>query len=141
MVGVMLVIDGMVIWLRNAKAPASLVDGAGARVIRPLSAGQLRLAMKCMAHLYVSSTTEQLTDQKDLRFGMGLSATHIRDCGRRDRLLFLSALGHAFITLLGAPAESIGYDRLMKANTVKTRTHSLFRQARTGSPGFQYGHR
>jgi hypothetical protein len=71
---------------------------------------------------------ETFRDQKDLRFGMGLSATHIRDCGRRDRLLFLSALGHALITLLGAAAESIGYDRLMKANTVKTRTHSLFRQ-------------
>jgi DDE family transposase len=71
---------------------------------------------------------ETFRDQKDLRFGMGLSATHVRDCGRRDRLLLLSALGHALITLLGAAAESIGYDRLMKANTVKTRTHSLFRQ-------------
>ena len=71
---------------------------------------------------------ETFRDQKDLRFGMGLSAIHIRDCGRRDRLLFLSALGHALITLLGAAAEAIGYDRLMKANTVKTRTHSLFRQ-------------
>jgi Transposase DDE domain len=71
---------------------------------------------------------ETFRDEKDLRFGMGLSATHIRDCGRRDRLLFLSALAHALITLLGAAAEAIGYDRLMKANTVKTRTHSLFRQ-------------
>lgn len=71
---------------------------------------------------------EAFRDQKDLRFGMGLSAIHIRDCKRRDRLLFLSALGHALITLLGAAAEAIGYDRLMKANTVKTRTHSLFRQ-------------
>lgn len=71
---------------------------------------------------------ETFRDEKDLRFGMGLSATHIRDCGRRDRLLFLSALAHALVTLLGAAAEAIGYDRLMKANTVKTRTHSLFRQ-------------
>ena len=71
---------------------------------------------------------ETFRDQKDLRFGMGLSATHIRDCGRRDRLLFLSALAHALVTLLGAAAEAIGYDRLMRANTVKTRTHSLFRQ-------------
>ena len=31
-------------------------------------------------------------------------------------------------TLLGAAGESIGYDRWLKANTVKTRTHSLFRQ-------------
>lgn len=71
---------------------------------------------------------ETFRDQKDLRFGLGLKATHIRDCDRRDRLLFLSALAHAFLTLLGAASEAIGYDRRLKANTVKTRTHSLFRQ-------------
>lgn len=71
---------------------------------------------------------ETFRDQKDLRFGLGLSATHIRDCGRRDRLLLLSALAHALLTLLGASAEAIGFDRMMKANTVKRRTHSLFRQ-------------
>ncbi len=31
-------------------------------------------------------------------------------------------------TLLGAAGESLGYDRLLKSNTVKKRTHSLFRQ-------------
>ena len=71
---------------------------------------------------------ETFRDQKDLRFGLGLKATHIRDCARRDRLLFLSSLAHAFLTLLGAASEAIGYDRRLKANTVKTRTHSLFRQ-------------
>jgi hypothetical protein len=71
---------------------------------------------------------ESFRDEKDLRFGLGLAATHISDCGRRDRLLLLSAIAHALLTLLGAAAEAIGYDRLMKANTVKTRTHSLFRQ-------------
>jgi hypothetical protein len=71
---------------------------------------------------------ESFRDQKDLRFGLGLSATHIRDCGRRDRLLLLTALAHALLTLLGAAAEAIGFDRMMKANTVKHRTHSLFRQ-------------
>jgi hypothetical protein len=57
-----------------------------------------------------------------------LAATHIGAVGRRDRLLLLSAIAHALLTLLGAAAEAIGYDRMMKANTVKTRTHSLFRQ-------------
>lgn len=71
---------------------------------------------------------ETFRDQKDLRFGLGLAATHIRDCGRRDRLLLFSAIAQALLTLLGAAAEAIGYDRKMKANTVKTRTHSLFRQ-------------
>ena len=32
------------------------------------------------------------------------------------------------MTLLGAAGERLGLDRLLKANTVKYRTHSLFRQ-------------
>ena len=44
------------------------------------------------------------------------------------RLLFLTCLAHALLTLLGAASEAIGYDRILKANTVKTRTHSLLRQ-------------
>lgn len=67
-------------------------------------------------------------DIKDMRFGMGMSAMRIRHCARRDRLLLLSALSIALLTLLGAAGESLGYDRWLKANTVKTRTHSLFRQ-------------
>ena len=47
---------------------------------------------------------------------------------RLDRMLFLSALSIALLTLLGAAGESLGYDRWLKANTVKYRTHSLFRQ-------------
>ena len=45
-----------------------------------------------------------------------------------DSLLLLSALAIALLTVLGAARESIGYDRWLKANTVKRRTHSLFRQ-------------
>jgi hypothetical protein len=67
-------------------------------------------------------------DIKDLRFGMGLSATRISQPARRDRLLFLSALAIALLSLLGAAGEALGYDRMLKANTVKHRTHSLFRQ-------------
>ena len=47
---------------------------------------------------------------------------------RRDRLLLISALAIAVLSLLGAAGERIGYDRWLKANTVKRRTHSLFRQ-------------
>lgn len=71
---------------------------------------------------------ETFRDQKDLRFGMGLRATHIRSAARRDRLLLLLALAHALLTLLGAASERAGLDAYLKANTVKRRTHSLFRQ-------------
>ena len=67
-------------------------------------------------------------DEKDVRFGMGLGALRIADPQRRDRLLLLSALAIVLLTLLGAAGESIGLDRLLKSNTSKRRTHSLFRQ-------------
>jgi hypothetical protein len=67
-------------------------------------------------------------DAKDLRFGMGLAATRIGEPERRDRLLLVSAFAMALLTMLGAAGESLGMDRLLKSNTSKTRTHSLFRQ-------------
>ena len=71
---------------------------------------------------------ETFRDAKDIRFGMGLSATHIRDAGRRDRLLLLAAIAHALLTLLGAASEATGMDKYLKVNTSDERTHSLFRQ-------------
>jgi hypothetical protein len=70
----------------------------------------------------------QFRDTKDLQFGMGLSSTRIGEPMRRDRLLLISAFATALLTLLGAVGESLGMDRLLKSNTSKTRTHSLFRQ-------------
>jgi len=67
-------------------------------------------------------------DIKDQRFGMGLASTHISTPERRDRLFFISTIAIAILTLLGAAGESIGFDRKLKVNTVKTRTHSLLRQ-------------
>jgi hypothetical protein len=67
-------------------------------------------------------------DTKDPRFGMGLSQTRIGEPTRRDRLLLINAFAIALLTLLGAAGESLGMDRLLKSNTSKTRTHSLFRQ-------------
>ncbi len=67
-------------------------------------------------------------DTKDLRFGMGLSSTRIGEPTRRDRLLLVSAFAMALLTRLGAVGESLGMDRLLKSNTSKTRSHSLFRQ-------------
>lgn len=71
---------------------------------------------------------ETFRDQKDLRFGMGLYATHIKTEARRDRLLMLLAIAQALLTLLGAASERSGMDAYLKVNTVKRRTHSLFRQ-------------
>jgi hypothetical protein len=70
----------------------------------------------------------QFRDTKDLQFGMGLSSTRVGEPTRRDRLLLISAFATALLTLLGAVGESLGMDRLLKSNTSKTRTHSLFRQ-------------
>jgi hypothetical protein len=71
---------------------------------------------------------ETFRDEKNLHFGMGLSATHIHDGARRDRLLLLAAIAHALLTLLGAASEEAGLDQYLKVNTVKRRTHSLYRQ-------------
>ena len=59
---------------------------------------------------------------------MGLGALHIASPERRDRLLLINAFAIVLLTLLGAAGESLGMDRHLKANTVKRRTHSLFRQ-------------
>lgn len=67
-------------------------------------------------------------DIKDERFGFGLSAVHISSAERRDRLLFIVAITYVLMTILGAAGEAIGFDHLLKVNTVKTRTHSLIRQ-------------
>jgi hypothetical protein len=67
-------------------------------------------------------------DTKDPHYGMGLGQTRIAEPTKRDRLLLINAFATALLTLLGAAGESLGMDRLLKSNTSKTRTHSLFRQ-------------
>ena len=67
-------------------------------------------------------------DTKDLRFGMGMTSVRVKDPERRDRLLLLNAFAVVLLSLLGAAGERLGYDRHLKANTVKKRTHSLLRQ-------------
>jgi hypothetical protein len=67
-------------------------------------------------------------DTKDIRFGMGMASTRVSTPERRDRLWLLNAFAVALLTLLGAAGEALGYDRHLKSNTSKQRTHSLFRQ-------------
>jgi hypothetical protein len=67
-------------------------------------------------------------DCKNARFGMGMSQVRLSSTERRDRLFLISAFAIALLTLLGSAGESLGYDRLLKSNTTKKRSHSLFRQ-------------
>jgi len=84
-------------------------------------------------------------DTKDLRFGLGgagegsagvsrwkasggMGAMHVSTPDRRDRLWLINAFAVVLLTLLGAAGEALGYDRHLKSNTTKRRTHSLFRQ-------------
>jgi transposase len=67
-------------------------------------------------------------DLKDGRFGLELQKTHIASTERRDRLMLVLALSYSLILILGQAGENIGFDKKLKVNTVKTRTHSVFRQ-------------
>ena len=82
--------------------------------------------VKCYGRRFTCE--ENFRDTKDIRIGMALSSTHISVPARRDRLLLLGAMAQALLTLLGAAGERAGLDRMLKANTVKRRTQSLFRQ-------------
>ena len=95
-----------------------------------LAASNAAASTREIVNLYSKRWTIEpsFRDTKDLRFGMGLSALHIGDPERRDRLLLLNAFAVFLLTLLGAAGESIGMDRHLKVNTAKTRSHSLFRQ-------------
>lgn len=95
-----------------------------------LATSRVDLTGKQVVELYGRrfTTEESFRDTKDQKYGMGLSATHIGTPVRRDRLLFIAALAQALLTLLGAAGEALGMDRLLKANTAKKRTHSLYRQ-------------
>lgn len=114
-------VDAVVfVWGKGMKEPWYLACGGAA-------ANQ---AASALVKLYGRrfSIEENFRDTKDIRFGMGLSATRVKSPARRDKLLLLSAFAVVLLTLLGAAAEELGYDRFLRANTVKRRTHSLFNQ-------------
>lgn len=67
-------------------------------------------------------------DLKDDRYGWELEQTHVKSCERRDKLMLILALSYTLLVILGEAGEQIGFDEKLKVNTVKTRTHSLFRQ-------------
>ena len=89
-----------------------------------------RRSARSMVALYAKRWGIETTfrDVKNPRFGMGLKQARVGRPDRRDRMLLVGAMAMALLTLLGAAGERIGYDRLLKSNTSKTRQHSLFRQ-------------
>ena len=89
-----------------------------------------RRGARAMVALYAKRWGIETTfrDVKNPRFGMGLKQARVGRPDRRDRMLLVGAMAMALLTLLGAAGERIGYDRLLKSNTSKTRQHSLFRQ-------------
>lgn len=115
------------------KAPVPMVVCTKARGMKEawcLATSRTDLGGAAVVRLYGRrfTTEENFRDTKDIHFGLGLSATHIKDPRKRDRLLLICALAQALLTLLGAAAEKVGLDRRLKASTTKKRTHSLFRQ-------------
>jgi hypothetical protein len=130
--------DGRLLELRGAGVTADdttverivIVRAQGMKDAWYLASSRTDLTGAKIKDLYGRRFTieENLRDTKNLHFGLGLSATHISVPARRDRLLLLVALAEALLTLLGAAAESLGLDKKLKVNTVKKRTHSLFRQ-------------
>lgn len=78
---------------------------------------------------------ESFRDLKDWRYGMALKHTKIGSRMRREKLLFAFALAAYLLTLVGLASEELKIDRLLKANTTKHRTHSLFRQGREITSG------
>jgi len=49
----------------------------------------------------------------------------MRICNHRSLKSLLGALAVVLLTLLGAAGEKVSMDRHLKANKMKTRTHSL----------------
>lgn len=90
------------------------------------------IAIQTMLNLYGKrwSTETSFRDEKDLLFGLGLKKSRIKSILRRDRLLLISAIAIIILTLLGAASEKAGFDKYIKTNTTKKRTHSLFSQGR-----------
>lgn len=104
----------------------------GRRMADPwcLATSRADLVASAVVRLYGRRFTieESFRDTKDIHFGCGLSATHIKDATRRDRLLFIAALAQVLLSLLGAAGERCGLDRTLKSSTTKRRTLSLFNQ-------------
>lgn len=73
---------------------------------------------------------EQFRDEKDVRYGAGSKQIRVSTNKRRDMLTLIHAIATVILTVIGEAGERLGYDRRLRANTVKRRTHSLYAQGK-----------
>jgi hypothetical protein len=95
-------------------------------------ATSLSVAQELVVKYYSRRFTceEHYRDEKDDRFGAGSKETRVGTIERRDMLTIIHAIATMILTIVGAAGERIGYDRRLRANTEKRRTHSLYRQGK-----------
>ena len=125
------ILNGVAVTGDKTSVPAVVVKRAkGMKEAWCLATSRANDSAAAVVKLYSRRFTieETFRDTKDIRFGMGLSSTHIRDAGRRDRLLLLGAMAHALLVLLGEAGERCGLDRTLKTNTSPKRQMSLYNQ-------------
>ena len=130
--------DGRAIMIRTAKVTGDKASVPGVVLVRARDMKEPWCLATSLAgnnaseivKTYGRSFTieETFRDTKDIRFGLGLKATHIGRTDRRDRLLFLFTISHALLTLLGAESEASALDQTLKVSPTKHRTHSLYWQ-------------
>lgn len=67
-------------------------------------------------------------DLKSESMGWGLENFSTNKPARRDCMILVCSLAMILLTLLGKAGEVLGFDKKLKVNTSKKRTHSLLRQ-------------
>jgi len=76
---------------------------------------------------------EVFRDSKSTRYGWSLREYRLmKRPDRLDRLILILATAYFLVSLIGLAIEHKGLDRLYRANTVKTKTHSLFQMGWKG---------
>jgi hypothetical protein len=115
-------------WTRHTLAHRAIQASTRPRTSPVSQAAATRRVLSSYQRCVVWDIDCRFRDTEDLRLGLGMGSIHVSIPARRDRLWLLNALAIALLTLLRAAGEALDYDRYLKSNTSKQRTHSLFRQ-------------
>ncbi len=129
--------DGRAIGIKDAKITREGYMVSKVVVVRDkgmkanwILASNLALGSRELINLYAKrwKIEPYFRDLKSGRCGFGLGQSHLKSGKRRDMLLLIVSICYLLLNILGEAGENIGFDRKLKVNTVKTRTHSLFTQ-------------